>query len=59
MKKDKKNNIIPKNFFNVPRKVTTSKEALKDVIPVNWNEVLKSRKSNENQIVKLVKNNID
>lgn len=58
--KEKKKNIIPKNFFNVPRKIITSKEALKDVIPVNWNDISKSRKNEKNQIVKLVKkqNNI-
>ncbi len=53
--KENKKSIIPKNFFNIPRKIITSNEALKDVIPVDWNDILKSRKSNKNQIVKLVK----
>jgi len=52
---NKKKSVIPKGFFNAPRKIVTSNEALKDVIPVNWNQVLKSRKENKNQIVKLVK----
>lgn len=50
-----KKNIIPKGFFSQPRKTISTKEALKDVIPVNWNEALKGRKENNKQIVKLVK----
>ena len=58
--RENKKNIIPKNFFSFPRKIITSKEALKDIIQVDWNEILKSRKNNKNQIVKLVKkHNID
>ena len=53
MKKSKKN-IIPEGFFSQPRKTISTKEALKDVIPVNWNEVLKNRKDNKNQIIKLI-----
>jgi len=48
-----KSAIIPKGFFSQIRNVITSKEALKDVIPVKWNEILKNRKDNQNQIVKL------
>ena len=58
--KENKKNIIPKNFFDIPRKIITSKKALKDVIPVNWNDISKSKRNNKNQIVKLVKkHNID
>ena len=42
--KEKKKNIIPKNFFNVPRKIITSKEALKDVVPIKWSNEVKSKK---------------
>ena len=51
-----KKNIIPKGFFSLPRKIISTKEALKDVIPVNWDDVLKGRKDNKNQIIELVNN---
>ena len=44
---------FPKNFFNIKREVISSKEALKDVVPVNWTEALKNRKNNDKQIIKL------
>ena len=53
MKKDNKK-ILPSDFFDTPRKIISSEEALKDVTPVNWQEALKTRKSNKGQIVKLV-----
>lgn len=54
MKKSKKN-IIPEGFFSQPRKTISTKEALKDVIPVNWDYALKDRKNNKNEIVNLIK----
>lgn len=52
----KKKPILPKDFFSTVRNIITSKEALKDVIPVEWNEALKDRKENKKQVIKLVKN---
>lgn len=52
-----KNVIIPRGFFSTIRDVITNKEALKDVIPINWNEASEPREDNEKQVVKLVKNN--
>ena len=54
MRKRKKT-ILPKDFFSIVRNLITPKEALKDVVPVNWEEVLKDRKENDEQIIKLVK----
>lgn len=47
-----KKNIIPKGFFSTVRNIITTKEALKDVTPVNWNNALKDRK-NAKEIVKI------
>lgn len=55
MNEEKKKTILPKDFFSIVRNLITSKEALKDVVPVNWEEVLKDRKENDEQIIKLVK----
>lgn len=33
---DKKKPTFPKGFFTKPRPTTSSKEALKDVIPIDW-----------------------
>lgn len=52
---NEKKTIIPKGFFSQTRRIITSKEALKDVVPVNWKEALKGRKNNKKQVVKLVK----
>ena len=52
----KKKPILPKDFFSTVRNIITSKEALKDVIPVELNEALKDRKENKKQVIKLVKN---
>ena len=52
----KKKPILPKDFFSTVRNIITSKEALKDVIPVEWNDALKDRKENKKQVIKLVKN---
>ena len=51
--KKTKNNILPKGFFNKKHEVISSKEALKDVVPVNWTEALKNRKNSDKQIIKL------
>ncbi len=48
--------IIPKGFFNVSQKIITTKEALKDVIPVKWDKAKMERKSNKS-IVNLIDNN--
>ena len=58
MKKDNKK-ILPSDFFDTPRKIISSEEALKDVTPVNWKEALKTRKNNKDQIVKLVNKKMD
>ena len=50
-----KKNVIPKGFFSTVRNIITTKEALKDVTPVNWNNALKDRKNDEKQVIKLVK----
>lgn len=57
MEKKRKTLSFPKNFFSQPRKISSSKEALNDVVPVDWNSALKNRKNNDKQIVKLVKKN--
>ena len=56
---NKKKTIIPKGFFNVSQKIITTKEALKDVIPIKWDNVKKERKNNKNQVVNLVNTKID
>ena len=35
---NKKKSIFSKDFFTKPRPTISSKEALKDVIPINWND---------------------
>ena len=51
------NNIIklPKGFFSIPRKIITAEEAMKDVIPVNWDDILKDWKDSDKQAIELVK----
>lgn len=51
------NNIIklPKGFFSIPREIITAEEAMKDVIPVNWDDILKDWKDNDKQAIELVK----
>lgn len=56
---NKKKIVIPKEIFNVPQKIITTKEALKDVIPIKWDKVKKERKNNKNQVVNLVNNKVD
>ena len=51
--------IIPKGFFSKPQNIITTEEALKDVIPVNWVEVKKKRKSNKNQAVTCVNTKVN
>ncbi len=56
-----KDNItkFPKVFFQLKRPTITASKALKDVIPIKWDNIQKERKNNKNQIVKLVNNKID
>ena len=51
------NNIIklPKGFFSIPREIITAEEAMKDVIPVNWDDILKDWKDSDKQAIELVK----
>ena len=56
---NKKKTVIPKEIFNVPQKIITTKEALKDVIPIKWDNVKKERKNNKNQAVNLVNNKVN
>ena len=56
---NKKKIVIPKEIFNVPQKIITTKEALKDVIPIKWDKVKKERKNNTNKVVNLVNNKVD
>ena len=49
--------ILLQDFFDTPRKIITSEKALEDVIPINWEEILKTRKDNENQVIKFIKKN--
>ena len=50
-----KKDIIPKGFFSTVRNIITTKEALKDVTPMNLYEALKEGKNNKEQVIKLVK----
>ena len=31
---------FPKGFFEIPRKTITSTEAMKDVVPVDWENII-------------------
>lgn len=43
--KKKVGSFLPKDFFQKDRPTTTIKEALKDVIPVEWEKVKKETKN--------------
>ena len=44
------NNIkLPKNFFSVEREIITAEEALKNVIPVDWDSIAESCQDSEDQ----------
>ncbi len=43
---------FPKGFFQLKRQTITASEALKDVVPLKWEE---KKERNKKQIVKLVK----
>ena len=45
--------ILPKGFFEIPRKTITSTEAMKDVIPVDWENIIVKKEE------KVDKNNKD
>lgn len=50
----KVNEILPKGFFSVVREVITPEEALKDVIPVDWDYALKDWVEDESQVIKTI-----
>ncbi len=56
---NKKKTFIPKGFFNASQKIITTKEALKDVIPIKWDNIKKKRKNNKDQVVNFVNTKID
>ena len=58
MKKENKIKF-PKGFFQLKRTTITASEALKDVIPIKWDNVKKERKNNKNQAVNLVNNKVN
>ena len=47
--------MLPKGFFSVANNIITAEEALKDVIPVDWDYALKDWVDDESQAIKLVK----
>lgn len=51
----KKITTFPKGFFQKKRPTITTSEALKDVIPFQWEKSFKEKKENKKQIAKLVK----
>ena len=55
---EKKISKFPKGFFSESRNIISSDEALKDVVKINWENILKNRKNNNKQIVKLIKQNV-
>lgn len=55
----KTNEILPKGFFSVANNIITAEEALKDVIPVDWDYVLKDWVDDESQAIKLIRNEND
>ena len=50
-----KNIRLPKDFFSVEREIITAEEALKDVIPVDWDSILENREDSEEQAIILYK----
>lgn len=46
---------IPKGFFSQPRPTVSSKEALKDIVPIKWSKAVLS--GNKKAIVRSVKSN--
>ena len=53
--KVKKNIRLPKDFFSVEREIITAEEALKDVIPVDWDSILENWEDSEEQAIILYK----
>ena len=51
----KTNEILPKDFFSVEREIITAEEALKDVIPVDWDSILENWQDSEEQAIILYK----
>ena len=53
--KVEKNIRLPKDFFSVEREIITVEEALKDVIPVDWDSILENWEDSEDQAIILYK----
>ena len=51
----KTNEILPKDFFSVERDIISAEEALKDVIPVDWDSILENWEDSEEQAIILYK----
>ena len=51
----KTNEILPKGFFEVANNIITAEEALKDVIPVDWDSILENWQDSEDQAIILYK----
>lgn len=51
--KDKRNQkpIIPDGFWDIPRPTITMEEALKDVIPIDWEKALEGKKPNKKDVI--------
>lgn len=41
--------ILPEGFFNIPRPIITSEEALKDVIPIDWDDMIVKKEDKEDK----------
>ena len=46
---------LPKEFFEKEREIINNEESLKDVIPINWKEILKERKNCKKGAIKIKK----
>ena len=53
----KKVKKFPNGFFQKERPAITASEALKDIIPIKWDEKINDKKNKDEQTVKLVKPN--
>ena len=46
---------LPKDFFEKKRDFIDNEDSLKDVFPIDWKKVLKGRKNNRKQTIKIKK----
>lgn len=54
---ERKNKIkLPKDFFSISRPTITTKEALKNVIPIEWEDEKKNTKKNDKSKIVTLKN---